>query len=326
MRARIDLYCAALTTGPMVVVSSRGSPRRKRATSSTRNGTDLLELAFVDQHPGRGMAGLAGVEEGTLDVPPCRAFSRSASGSTMLADLPPSSRQTRFTVSRGGGADLPAGAGRSGEGDHVHVGVARQGVADDAAGAVDQVEHARRQFRLVQHLRQQCAARRGIQARLGDDRASGGERVDGLDDAGLDRPVPRRDQGTHPDRFPPHDGAPDPRLEVVLAQHVSGHPHVLSRPGDLGAAADRNADFTSDQLREVLDVPLVDVDDAIDQGDALLHRSGGEGRRRRARAAATARSASADAPSVTRANASSRVGSTSSTSLGSVGSVHCPSM
>ena len=44
------------------------------------------------------------------------------------------------------------------------------------------------------------------------------------------------------------------------------------------------------------------------------------------RAAATARSASAALPSVTRAKASSRVGSMSSTSRGSIGSTHWPSM
>ena len=168
----------------------------------------------------------------------------------MFGDLPPSSRQTRLTVSAAA-APTCAGPGGPGEGDHVDAGVAGQGVADVAAGAVDQVEDTRRHVGCVHDLRQQCAAGGGIHARFGDHRASGGQGVDHLDDGGLDRPVPGRDQSTHADRLAAHNGASD-RDSKGYVRRISRATRMWSAgPGNLGAAAHRNADFTSNQLRKV---------------------------------------------------------------------------
>ena len=70
------------------------------------------------------------------------ALARSASSRMMLADLPPSSCATRFTVTAARCGDLDAGAGRAGERHHVDAGVAAQRGADLGAVAVDEVEHA----------------------------------------------------------------------------------------------------------------------------------------------------------------------------------------
>ena len=48
-------------------------------------------------------------------------------------------------------------------------------IAHDAAGAVHQVEHARRHVGLVQHLGHEGAARGGVDTGLGDHRAAGGQ-------------------------------------------------------------------------------------------------------------------------------------------------------
>ena len=140
MSSLIDLYWAALTTGPMVVELSSGSPRRKRLRLVDEEGHHLLHLAFVHQHPGGGVAGLAGVEEAALDVP-ARGLLEVGVGQHDVGRLPAQFEADTLDGVRGGGTDQLAGAGGAGEGDHVDVRVAGQGVAHLAAGAVDQVEH-----------------------------------------------------------------------------------------------------------------------------------------------------------------------------------------
>ena len=62
----------------------------------------------------------------------------------MLADLPPSSSATRFTVSAASSdTRLPARV-EPVKLDHVDVGVGGDGLTDDRTGAGDEVEHAGR--------------------------------------------------------------------------------------------------------------------------------------------------------------------------------------
>jgi flagellar P-ring protein precursor FlgI len=56
---------------------------------------------------------------------------------------------------RRGLRDQRAGAGGAGDGNHVDVGVRGHGRADRLAGAVDEIEDARRNARIVQHLREE---------------------------------------------------------------------------------------------------------------------------------------------------------------------------
>ena len=61
--------------------------------------------------------------------------SRSASAKTMLADLPPSSSETRLMLSAASAHDLAPDLGRAGEGDLVDARDARQRRAGDRAAA-----------------------------------------------------------------------------------------------------------------------------------------------------------------------------------------------
>ena len=221
------------------------------------------------------MAGLPGVEEGALDVP-ARSLLEVGVGQHDVGRLPTQLKADPLDGVGGGGTHHLTGSGGTGEGDHVHARVAGQPIAHDAAGAVHQVEHTWRHAGLVQHLGHQGAARGGVDTGLGDDRATGGQTVDDLDDASLDRPVPRRDQRADADRLATDDGAPQTRFEGILAENLPGHPHVVSWARDLSAVADGNADLARDQLGEFIGVRLVNLNDAVDQRYAFLHRRGRE--------------------------------------------------
>ena len=254
------------------------------------------------------------------------AFSRSPSVRTMFADLPPSSRQTRLTVRAAASPTVMPALGRSGERDHVHVGVARQSIAHDAAAADDQVEDAGRRACLVHHLGQGHArGGRGVR-RLQHHRAAGRDAVDDLDDGRLDRPVPRRDQGADADRLAPDDGVGQLPFEGVVANQVAGDLHVPGRTGHLRLERDRHADLLRDQLGEVGLAALVGGDDAIDQRDPLVDRRLREGRE----GALGRRDGAIDVglrpPEVTVAQGSSVVGSISVRVPSPLGSTHWPSM
>ena len=109
MRFLTDLNWAALTTGPMVVELSSGSPRRKRLRLVDEERHHLLQLAFVHQHPGGGVAGLAGVEEGALDVP-ARGLLEVGVGQHDVGRLPAQFEADTLDGVGGGGTHHLAGA------------------------------------------------------------------------------------------------------------------------------------------------------------------------------------------------------------------------
>ena len=158
------LNCWACTSGPWVVAGSRGSPSHA-ADLVDEEGHDVSTwLSCTSSRLG------AWQDWPVLEKPRWMfhraAFSRSPSVSTMFADLPPSSRQTRLTVCAAASPTLiPAPVEPVNE-TMSTSGWTRQGVAHDAAAADDQVEHARRRARLVHDL--------------GQRHARGGEASDGL--------------------------------------------------------------------------------------------------------------------------------------------------
>ena len=81
------------------------------------------------------------------------ARSRSASARTMPGCV--SAQLEVHGLGAGAGGDAPADRGGAGEGDHRHVDVGREQVADVTAGAGDDVEHARRQPRLLEDASEQ---------------------------------------------------------------------------------------------------------------------------------------------------------------------------
>ncbi len=70
---------------------------------------------------------------------------QSASAKTMLGDLPPSSRETRFTSGGGGLHDLGADGGGAGEADFANEGMAHEGFADFLARTGKDLQGAGRQ-------------------------------------------------------------------------------------------------------------------------------------------------------------------------------------
>ena len=97
IRPWILFHWVSLTTGPMALLPL-GSP------TVVASATCLAMAAASAMRP-RGTSMRVGALQLwplfiiTLCTPPVTAFTRSASGSTMLGDLPPSSCATRFTVS-----------------------------------------------------------------------------------------------------------------------------------------------------------------------------------------------------------------------------------
>ena len=83
------------------------------------------------------------------EIAPAAAASRSQSSNTMLGDLPPSSRVTRFMVLGGLRVDARAGDVRSGEGDLCDVRVIDEGGPRLLAQPRDDVEHAVRKSGLA---------------------------------------------------------------------------------------------------------------------------------------------------------------------------------
>ena len=103
----------------------------------------------------------------------------------MFADLPPSSSVTRLIDCGRERADPPADLGRAGEGDLGHVRVPDEPLADDAARADDDVQHALGQPRLDRDPLELERGQRRQLRRLQHDRVAGGER--GRDLPGGDR-------------------------------------------------------------------------------------------------------------------------------------------
>ena len=120
----------------------------------------------------------------------------------MLADLPPSSWATRFTVGAAFWAtSMPARV------EPVNDTMSTSGCDDSAAPtvgavAVHEVEHAGRHAGLLEDLGEDDGVQRRDLGRLQHHRATGGERRGDLAGDLVDRPVPRRDQRAHADRLP----------------------------------------------------------------------------------------------------------------------------
>ena len=160
--------------------------------------------------------------------------SRSASSSTMLADLPPSSCATRLTV----GAALRA-TSMPARVDPVNdtisdVGMRGERGADRRAVALDEVEDAGRHARLGEDLGDDDRVQRRDLRRLEDHRAAGRQRRRDLGADLVQRPVPRRDERAHPDRLGDDGRRPHLLLELEALQRLERDGEVPEPGGDLG--------------------------------------------------------------------------------------------
>jgi hypothetical protein len=189
----------------------------------------------------------------------------------MLADLPPSSCATRLTVSRRRLRDQHAGASRAGERHHVDIRMTRDRRADTRTIAVDEIEHARRHAGFMQDVRKQQRTERRVFARLEHHRAARRERGRDLDDDLIDRPVPRRDQAAHADRFEHHARAAPLLFEFETFEHLDQRIQMRGTAHRLAVAGERDgrAHFATHGLGEFVVAAFVDRDDALEQRDTF---------------------------------------------------------
>ena len=154
------------------------------------------------------------------------AASKSASANTMLGLLPPSSRPIFFTFSAALRMMLLADLDGAGEGHHVDVLVAGEVVADLAARAGDDLEHALGQAGLLEDLRELEVGERAHGGRLEDHHVAGRQGRPGLPRGHEHRVVPRRDADGDADGLAHHHAHGVARYLERLAVLVLDHAGV----------------------------------------------------------------------------------------------------
>ena len=167
------------------------------------------------------------------------------------------------------------GAGRSGDRDHIDIGMRRQRCADHFAHAADEVKHPRRCSGIVHYLRKQQRAERRHFAGLDH---QGAARRDGRGDLGGDlvhRPIPRRDHGAHADWLAHDLGRAHAGGEFIALQHLGSGAHMRDGKRDLPAARKRNrrAHFRHHGLRELLRAFFQQRFDPAQQRQPFRHRA-----------------------------------------------------
>ena len=132
------------------------------------------------------------------------APARSASSSTIVADLPPSSRNSRFIVAapfsmiRLPTVVEPVNEMRSTFGDSVEL------LAHEVVRRRHHVDHARRDVGLLgDEPAETGRVERRVGRRLEHHGVAGGQRLADLVDRDLERVVPRHDRAHDADRLPP---------------------------------------------------------------------------------------------------------------------------
>ena len=203
---------------------------------------------------------------------------RSASSSTMAADLPPSSRLTRFSCSpHTGPIARPAAV------EPVKATLSTPGWATRCAPtsrpAATMFTTPGRHAGLLQQLGEQVGVERGLRRRLHHD---GAARQQGRDELGHDRElrdVPRRDRGHDADRLVPDDhvGAQrtGPRL---LPRELAGHGEerldLHPRRRRLRQVRERRgrAHLGGDQVGHLAEAGGVQGGERLDHGDPLGRR------------------------------------------------------
>jgi hypothetical protein len=221
-------------------------------------------------------------------------------------------------LARGGGA---------GERHHVDVGVRGERLAHHGAHARDEVEHARRQPHLLEHLGQRERRQRRHLAGLEHDGAPGRQRRGDLGHDLVQRVVPRRDGADDADRLLDDQRVADLLVPVVGLQDLRVGPQHLDRVAHLhgGGEPQRRPHLGGDERRDLVGPRLERVG-----GGRQQRRAVGAGRdaqpSKAARAARTAASTSSAVPAGTVATCSSVAGSTTARVSRPSAGTHRPSM
>jgi hypothetical protein len=245
-----------------------------------------------------------------LARPTLTALARSASSRMTTALLPPSSSATRFTVPAPTACTrLPAAV------EPVNDTMSTSGCAASASPTTgprrDEVEHARRQPHLLEHLGQRERRQRRHLAGLEHDGAPGRQRRGDLGHDLVQRVVPRRDGADDADRLLDDQRVADLLVPVVGLQDLRVGPQHLDRVAHLhgGGEPQRRPHLGGDERRDLVGPRLERVG-----GGRQQRRAVGAGRDAQpsnaARAAPTAASTSSAVPAGTVAICSSVAGST----------------
>ncbi len=174
--------------------------------------------------------------------------------------------------------DLDADLGRAGEADLADERMLDERVADGAAGAGDDVEHAGGQARLEPELRVAQGREGGEAGGLEHHGVAGGDRRRRLPVADVEREVPRRDQGGDADRLAEgeHDAVAvdgdGGAEELVHGAGVVAH-HGGRVAGAPAGVADRHAHVARLEQPQLVDVLLEQVGPAVEHLGALDRRA-----------------------------------------------------
>jgi hypothetical protein len=278
------------------------------------------------QHAGMCGAGLAGVEIAIAD----HALHRDIEVGVVEDDrrrLAAEFQRNALDRGRSEFRDTGAGAGRTGEGDHVDLLVRDQGFAHHRAVAGDQVEDAGRHAGGMDDLGQQEGVERRDFRGLEHHGAAGGECRGDLGCDLVQRVIPGRDGGDDADRLRAPPSSCRPFLEGKVGQHFRIHAEAGGRRTDLDALRKLvgHAHFQGDGLGDLIGAGLEAFLDFLEVRGALGGGVTLQASKAR-RAAITAASASAALPCGTVASRAPSVGEKTSMLPLPAGAIHWPSM
>ncbi len=150
----------------------------------------------------------------------------------------------------------------------------RQRLAHGRAVAVDHVEHALGHAGLVHDFGEDVRAERRDFAGLEHHRAAGGQRGSDFAADLIERPVPRGDQAAHADRFATDLRRAQCFFELEFLQRGERRHEMSEAAAGLCIQRElhRRAHLVGDRQGDVLHAGLIDLDDALEQCDALFTR------------------------------------------------------
>src|SRR5690606_21081926 len=251
----------------------RGVGRAGLDLGSDRLGNfdDLVHAAVGHQQAGRGVAGLAAVVRAGHDA----VGNHLLEVDVVEQDIGRLAAQLQGHALDGLGAvlhDLAAGTGGTGKGHHVDIRVRGHGRTHGGAITIDQVEYPGRYAGFIQHFGQQQGRQRCHFGRLQHHGATGGQGRSNLAGQLVDRPVPGGDQPAHADWLLDHQGVTDALFEFEFLQRLQGGGEMAGAGGGLGVFGQlgRRAHFQGNRLRKVGAAALVDIQDTVQQDDAVF--------------------------------------------------------
>jgi hypothetical protein len=170
------------------------------------------------------------------------------------------------------------GAGRTGEADHVDIGMAADRGAHAGAIALDQVEHAGRHAGGIHHFGQDRGAGRAFFRRLEHHGVARRQGRRHFQRDLVEWPVPGRDQADDADRFISHLERAVVFHELEILERGDRAHEAADARADLGGAgkAERRAHFLGHGVGKVGNALLVFFHHAAKQGEPFLARGAAE--------------------------------------------------